>query len=197
MLSSLIKSLVGSRFLKQYHGLKFGLNCWFTNSVLSCFPSKRIRYCGLKLQGMELAHNVRFYQGFHIRSPHLITIDDHVTIGPKCLLDGRKELHICHHVVIAYDAIIWTLNHDYNDIHFSSKGAKVVIEPYAWICSRSVILPGVTIGEGAVVASGAVVTKDVPPYAIVGGIPARIIGTREKKAYDYGYNRKNDFMHFA
>lgn len=80
---------------------------------------------------------------------------------------------------------------------FVQWGGEVEIGPYAWICSRSIILPGIKIGEGAVVASGAVVTKDVPPYAVVGGVPARVIGQRERKDYDYGYVRKNDYMHFA
>ncbi len=74
-----------------------------------------------------------------------------------------------------------------NDINFCGKGAPVEIGEYAWICSRSIILPGIKIGKGAVVASGSIVTKDVPPYAIVGGIPAKIIGQREIKQYDYGY----------
>lgn len=64
---------------------------------------------------------------------------------------------------------------------------------YAWICSRSIILPGVKVGEGAVVASGAVVTKDVPPYTIVGGVPAKVIG--ERKGYQYGYHFKDDTSH--
>lgn len=197
MIKIFLRRLIGERIFKHYHGFKNGFSWWFTNSFLSALPSKRLRYYGLKLQGMKLARNVRFYQGFHIRAPHLIEIEDHVTIGPKCLLDGRKGLHICSHVVIAYDAIIWTLNHDYNDTHFSTWGGGVRIGPYAWICSRSVILPGISIGEGAVVASGAVVTKDVPPYTVVGGVPAKVIGKREQKEYQYGYVRKKDFMHFA
>ena len=59
------------------------------------------------------------------------------------------------------------------------------IGDFAWICSRSIILPGIKIGKGAVVASNAVVTKDVPPFAVVGGVPARIIGHREEKEYEY------------
>ena len=137
---------------------------------------------GLKFYGC-----VMFMEGFHIRNPKGITIEDGVSIGPHVLLDGRKNLHIGKSAVIAYEAIIWTLNHDYNDIYFCGKGAPVSIGEYAWICSRSIILPGVTIGKGAIVASGAIVTKDVPDYAIVAGIPAKIVGQRDIKDYQYGY----------
>ena len=146
--------------------------------------------------GMNLHKDVRFYTGFHIRNPKGITIESGVNIGPNVLLDGRKGLTIGRNAVIAYDAIIWTLNHDYNDIHFCGKGAPVEIGDYAWICSRSIILPGIKIGEGAVVASGAIVTKDVPPYSIAAGVPAKIVGQRERKKYDYGYRKENDDSHF-
>ena len=81
--------------------------------------------------------------------------------------------------------MIWTLHHDYNDINFKTVGDRVKIGDYAWICSGAIILPGVEIGEGAVVAAGAVVTKNVDPYCIVGGVPAKKIGEREKKNYLY------------
>ena len=116
-------------------------------------------------------------------------------IRPKCLLDARKGLIIRKNAVIAYEAVIWSLNHDYNDKYFCGKGALTEIGEYAWICSRSIILPGVKVGEGAVVASGAVVTKDVPPYTIVGGVPAKVIGKRERKGYQYGYHFKDDTSH--
>lgn len=87
------------------------------------------------------------------------------------------------------------MNHDYNDENFCGKGAPTEIGEYAWICSRSIILPGVKIGKGAIVASGAIVTKDVPPFTIVGGVPAQIIGKRELKDYKYGYCSDNDVTH--
>lgn len=184
--------------LKQhYSGLKYGLIWVVCNDFLAHFPSKHIRRWGLKFFGMKISKDVRFYQGFHIRSPQKISIGDGCSIGPKVLLDGRKGLTVGKNVTIAYEAIIWTLNHDYNDIHFCGKGAPVTIQDFAWICSRSIILPGITIGEGAVVASGAIVTKDVPPYAVVAGVPAKVIGQREQNAYEYGYCAKNDYSHFA
>lgn len=158
---------------------------WFTNSFLSSFPSRRIRLKGLKILGMKFMGSARFFEGFHIRDPHKIIVGNRVSVGPKVLLDGRKGLTLGNSVVIGYGAIIWTLNHDYNDIHFCLKGAPVIIHDYAWICSHSIILPGITIGEGAIVASNAVVTKDVLPYTIVGGVPAKVIGKREQKNYQY------------
>lgn len=182
---------------RHISAIKNGFIWFFTNSLLSSIPSIVCRYYGLKLLGMKLEKNVRLYQGFHIRAPKNISIENGVSVGPGVLLDGRKGLTIGKNVTIAYEAIIWTLNHDYNDIHFCGKGAPVVIKDNAWICSRSIILPGITIGEGAVVASGAVVTKDVPDYTIVGGIPAKIIGQREKKPYEYGYSRQSHIEYFV
>jgi maltose O-acetyltransferase len=70
---------------------------------------------------------------------------------------------------------------------FAGRTAPVVIEDFAWLGSRAMVLPGVTVGKGAVVAAGAVVTRDVPPYAIVGGVPARVIGERER-GLDYAFD---------
>lgn len=144
---------------------------------------------------MKASKNVHFYPCFTVRNPNGLVIEDGVNIGPKCLLDARRGLTIRSNAVVAYEAIIWTLNHDYNDIHFKGKGAPTEIGEYAWICSRSIILPGLKIGKGAIVASGAIVTKDVPDYAIVGGVPAKILGYREENKYQYGYHYESDTMH--
>jgi maltose O-acetyltransferase len=84
-------------------------------------------------------------------------------------------------VDIGQETNIWTLQHDVADDFHRAIGAGVVIEDYAWIASRVTILPGVRIGRGAVVATGAVVTRDVPAMAVVGGVPARVIGSRSSK----------------
>lgn len=179
--------------LKSY---KPSLLWFFCNSVVSHLPSIHIRHTLLRLMGMQMSENVRIYKGFHIREPRKIIVKDGASIGPKVLLDGREGLTIGKSAVIAYEAIIWTMNHDYNNIYFAPKGGGVSIGDYSWICSRSIILPGISIGEGAVVASGAVVTKNVEPYTIVGGIPAKKIGVREKKNWVYGYNRAISNEHF-
>lgn len=173
-----------------------GIRTTLTQRIIPWIPSKILRNRGIRMMGAKASKNVMFYPGFQVRNPKKLVIEDGVNIGPKCLLDARRGLTIRKNAVIAYEAIIWSLNHDYNDINFCGKGAPTEIGAYAWICSRSMILPGIKIGEGAVVASGAIVTKDVPPYAIVGGIPAKIIGHREEKEYQYGYKKSEDYTHF-
>lgn len=182
---------------KHIRGFIYGLKWNLSTILIPSIPSQSLRNFFLRLLGVRMTKNVKFYAGFSVRNPKGLVIEDGVNIGPKVLLDARRGLTIRKNAVVAYEAIIWTLNHDYNDEFFCGKGAPVEIGPYAWICSRSIILPGVNIGEGAIVASGAVVTKDVPPYSIVGGIPARVIGHRMAKDWKYGYNSSTDFTHFV
>lgn len=191
----IVRFRVNMHIKRHIKGLLYGLKWNLSTSIIPQIPSQTLRNWGLRKMGANMSKNVKFYSGFSVRNPKGLVIEDGVSIGPKVLLDARKGLTIRKSAVIAYDAVIWTLNHDYNDVYFCGKGAPVEIGAYSWICSRSIILPGIKIGEGAVVASGAVVTKNVDPYTIVGGIPAKVIGKREKKDYKYGYNIELDFQH--
>lgn len=124
-------------------------------------------------------------------NPKNIYIGNFCTINKDVLLDGRGgKIEIGDCVDIAQEVRIWTLQHDYNDPNYKAIGKDVIIKDYAWIASRATILPGVTIGKGAVVATGAVVTKDVPEYYIVAGVPAKSIGTRNQNLqYKLGNKR--------
>jgi acetyltransferase-like isoleucine patch superfamily enzyme len=133
-----------------------------------------------KYFGISIGENSVIYNSCHIRSPRNITIGEDTSIGDRCILDGRFGLTIGNSVNLSTGAWIWTLQHDPNDPEFGVKGGHVVIEDYVWISSRTSILPGVTIGRGAIVATGAVVTKSVEPFAIVGGVPAQKIGERHQ-----------------
>ena len=117
----------------------------------------------------------RFLNG---RKVHL---GDRNVINFGCLLDGRRyAIRTGADISIGPEAAILTLGHDPQSPDFADKGGEVVIGDRAWICYRSIILPGVTVGEGAIVAAGAVVSRDVDPFTIVAGTPARVVGRRTK-----------------
>lgn len=141
-----------------------------------CHPLRRLT-CKIMMKRFDTSSSIR--RNVDIRSPQRIEIGKNCNINKLCVLDGRKGLTIGNNVDIAQEVNIWTEQHDYNSSDYKAVGNKVVIEDYVWLASRSTVLPGVKIGRGAVVACGAVVTKDVPPLAIVAGIPAKVIGTRK------------------
>lgn len=99
-----------------------------------------------------------------------------------CLFDGRcYEIHTGQDVSIGPEATILTLGHDPQSPEFADRGGDVHIGHHVWIAYRAILLPGIRIGDGAVVAAGAVVTKDVEAYSIVAGSPARKIGERNRE----------------
>lgn len=159
------------------------------NRLLTFIPSFTIRTLFLHfLYGLELGKNSYIEMGVRVISPHKIKIGDTSIIHYDCILDGRQILDIGKNVDIGHQVNIFTLQHDIDDPDYETRGGKVTINDYAVIGGRSTILPGVTIGEGAVVATGAVVTKDVPPYMMVGGVPAKPIRQRNQNlTYQLNY----------
>ena len=142
-------------------------------------------FLGSRGKQVEICKDVEF------RIPGNIYIGNYTTINKDTLLDGRGgKVKIGNCVDIAQEVRIWTLQHDYNSPDYIAKGKDVIINDYVWIASRCTILPGVTIGKGAVIATGAIVTKDIPEYAIAAGIPAKVIGKRsENLTYKLGTQR--------
>jgi len=153
---------------------------FFLNVIVCRVPLRILRDTCYRILGMKIGAGSLIYLGQEIRSPRRIEIGSDTSIGHGCKLDGRYGIRIGDHVNFSSEVMVWTLQHDMNDSGFRMSGGAVVIGDYAWISARAIILPGRTIGEGAVVAAGAVVTKDVEPYAIVAGVPAKKIGERTR-----------------
>ncbi len=176
---SFLKAGVFDRF-KQFI---IGLRLYLFNHIINKIPSKTVRRSLARLY-FRVGKNSSIRLGVQILNHSLnrnnIQIGNNTIINPYCLLDGRSyKLIIGNNVDIARETLIYNLEHDPASDYHDVKGGDVIIEDYVWICSRVIVLPGVTIGRGAVVAAGSVVTKDVPPYKIVGGVPAKVIGDRK------------------
>ena len=143
------------------------------------FPSRRFRLRYLKRCLGKIGDGASVLRHVRLLEPKGIFLGDRVVINQYVLLDGRGTLEIENDTDIATNVSIWTMDHDPNSETHESRSRKVHIGHHVWIASGATILPGVTIGDGAVIAANAVVTKDVPPKAIVAGNPARIIGQRQ------------------
>lgn len=119
--------------------------------------------------------NVSIVSPFYCDNGHRVQFGKNITINKGCTMLSAGRLIIEDDVLIGPDVKIATVNHDLMDRHNHYFFKPVVIKKNAWICIGAIICPGVTIGENAVIAAGAVVTKDVPDNTIVGGNPAKII----------------------
>lgn len=111
-----------------------------------------------------------------------ISIGSGSGLGVNCLVHGPLE--IGENVMMGPEVVIFTHTHNYNrtDIPMREQGsniAKVTIGNDVWIGMRAIIMPGVNIGAGVIIGAGAVVTKDIPDYAVVGGVPAKVIRYRK------------------
>ncbi len=156
-------------------------------------PSHHIRRFFYRLGGIKIGRGSTIHMYARFYNPWGIRIGRDSIVGEFAVLDGRDSLIIGDHVDIATGVMIYNSEHNIHGKNFAAMEEvirePVVIEDYVFIGPRVIILPGVKIGKGAVVGAGAVVTRDVPPFAIVGGVPAKIIGERKNKKLNYKLGR--------
>lgn len=161
-------------------------------------PSHHIRnFLYRNIWKVKLGKNAVIYYGAEIRASYNLFIGKGTIIGDKSVLDARRMIVIGENVNFSSGVSLWTDQHDYNDPYFRcmpNKYGPIFIKDIAWIGPGAIILHNVTIGEGAVVAAGAVVTKDVPPFTLVGGVPAKPIAKRNT---DLKYEFEGDYLPFC
>ncbi|NYH10307.1 acyltransferase [Pseudomonas moraviensis] len=124
-----------------------------------------------------------------VRYPWRVSIGNNVDINRGCELYSSMQttegvIVLEDHVVLGPGVIIFSSSHDYGALDLPDISSPVRICRHAWVGGKSIILPGVVIGEGAVVGAGSVVTKDVPPYCVAVGNPARVIKKRQLNSED-------------
>ncbi|MFA6005162.1 MAG: acyltransferase [Patescibacteria group bacterium] len=161
----------------------------FKLHLIGHFPSHFVRRCAYSLSGISLGKGSAIYMGLRLYTIGGISVGNDTLIGENATLDGRGKITIGSHVDIASDVMIYTSQHDIQADDFHPITEPVTVEDYVFIGPRVIILPGVTIGKGSIIGAGAVVTKDVPPFAIMGGVPAKQIGERPLKDLRYKVGR--------
>lgn len=186
--------------------MRWLIDFWVYLATLTGYiPSHTIRlFLYRNLFRIKIGKDSSIHWRTEFNQPSGVSIGHNTIIGNDGFLDGRfprkwsgkevkflryfkdfaspeeRPLVIGNNVSIAGEVRIYTMEHDIEDPDFKEVGAPVIIDDYAVIGTRVTILPGVHIGKGAVVASGAVVTKNVAPYTVVGGVPAAFIKNRSK-----------------
>lgn len=149
------------------------------NSLINKIPINTLRKFFLRLLGAKLSSNCVIFRRCEMIKPLGLKVGKGSSIGWFSLVDARGGITIGNNVTVASYTKMVTGTHDIEDPLFHASFNPIVIEDYAWICTGATILGGVKIGRGSVVMAGAVVTKDVPPMTVVGGVPAKFVKERK------------------
>lgn len=154
------------------------LSFFVANHVVMKYLPYSFRHSFLRrVLGLKIGVDSTFCFGVFV-SGSKIQVGNNTVVNRNVYLDGRGGLVIGNNVNISHFALIQTLTHDHNSPAFQAHSRPVVIGDDVWIGARALILPGVELGRGAVVGAGAVVTRNVEPYQVVAGSPARVVGRR-------------------
>lgn len=175
-----------NRDARKYSKMELMLRIlWIPSSLvfrLSPRPFFGFRRFLLRLFGAQVGKRVNVYPSSTIYFPWNLKIGDYSAIGENALIYNLGIVEIGKNVTVSHVAQICAGTHDYSDPALPLLKPKIVIEDNAWICTQAFVGPGLRIGEGAVIGAGAVTVKDVDPWSVVGGNPAKFIKKRIIKA---------------
>jgi acetyltransferase-like isoleucine patch superfamily enzyme len=159
---------------------------YICNHWISCTPSHTVRLWYYRnIMGFRIGKGSTIFMECKFDCAKGLSIGVNSVINARCRLDSRGGISIGDNVSVSADVIILTADHDMDTPNFAGRNKEVVIEDYVWIGTRAMVLPGVIIGKGSLVAAGSVVTKNVEPFSVMGGIPARFI---KKRPQNLNYN---------
>lgn len=158
--------------------VKIFLNCGLelVTAMVMSIPIETLRWLYVKLLCKKMGKHCVIMRHIRLNAPWRIEIGSDVVINRNVVLDGRRGLVIQDSCDIGEYVKLWSLEHDINT--HENKGDITVIEDHCWIAPYSIILPGVRIGQGSVIATGTIVTKNISPLCVVAGIPGKEIGKR-------------------
>ena len=153
---------------------------WIINPLFRFSPRPFFKWRRnlLRLFGAKVGRDVHVYNSAIIYMPWNLEIGDWSAIGENCLIYNLGSVKIGAKSTISHRAHICAGTHDYSDPKLPLLKPPIIIEDQTWICADAFVGPGVTVGEGAVVGARAVVVKDVEPWSVVAGNPAKMVNKR-------------------
>ena len=151
------------------------LFCSWTPKPLNAWRLFWLGLFGCKIDGQPFVH-----QRARIAMPWHITLHDKSCVGDRANLYALGEIELGRNCVVAQEVYLCTGTHDFNDPNLSLVTAKIVVGSEAFICARTFVLPGVRIGDGAIVGACSLVTRNVEPWNIVAGSPVRFLRMRQQ-----------------
>lgn len=143
-------------------------------------PMHRWRAFVLRRFGATLGPNCRIYAGARIWAPWNLVCEDAVAIADGAVLYNAATMRLASHAIVSQDAYLCGSTHDCDDPAFPMIDKPISLGRYAWICARAVVGPGVQVGDGAVLGLCSLATKDLAPWTVYAGLPARAIRSRTK-----------------
>lgn len=153
--------------------------CW----ILLFRPSPRLAHAWratlLRIFGAKLGPGCRFYPASRVWAPWNLTCEDTVMVADGAELYNPAPLYLASHAIVSQGAYLCGATHDYDNPKFPVISFPMRLGRYAWVAARAVVSPGVSLGDGAILGLAALATKDLEPWSIYAGVPARKVKDRQ------------------
>jgi putative colanic acid biosynthesis acetyltransferase WcaF len=163
---------------------KLGRVLWGVVCALFFRPSPRPFHAWraflLRCFGAKLGPNCHIYPGARIWAPWNLVCADGAAIADEAVVYNAAQVCMGSHAIISQQAYVCTATHDFDDPRFPMITKSIVIGSYAWVCARACVLPGVTVGDGAVLGMASVATRDLQPWHVYAGMPAQRVRPRRR-----------------
>lgn len=159
------------------------LRIYLCNHIISSIPSITLRmFYYRKVMGFTIGKGSYIFLNCKFDAAKGLKIGENSVVNSNCRIDTRGDISIGNNVSISENVIILTADHDMDQADMAGRNRGVTIEDYTWIGTRAIIMPDIKINFAAVIAAGAVVTKNVEDYNVVAGVPAKFIKLRKTQS---------------
>jgi putative colanic acid biosynthesis acetyltransferase WcaF len=155
--------------------------CWATLYWPSPRPCHGWRRFLLRCFGARMGPHCHFYPNSRVWAPWNLVCADCASLGDGAEIYNPSPVHMGTHAVVSQQAYICGATHDYNDPALPVVSFPMRLGAYSWVCARASVGPGVNIGEGAILGLGSVATRDLEPWTVYAGAPAKKIKLRERR----------------